>query len=144
MDTYLLRVSNKGVVRWQYQMVSQSFCEVNIVAFPFDEQICYLNMRSSVRDKHSLMLKRRNAKVKVKENIRTEWFIYDSDVEETHLVISKENQTSEMSVLKFTLKLRRAVNYYVFKIIFPFCLALSSTFNICQNIYRVQQCVFPL
>lgn len=109
-------------------MMSQSFCQINIVAFPFDEQTCYINMRSSVRDKYSLRLKRRNAKVKVKENIRTEWFIYDSMVEETHLILSKEpNQESELSVLRFTLKLRRAVNYYVFKILFPFSLIAFIT-----------------
>jgi hypothetical protein len=126
--SYLLRVSHQGTVRWQYQMMSSSFCQINIVAFPFDEQTCYINMRSSVRDKYSLRLKRRNAKVKVKENIRTEWFIYDSIVDETHLILSKEpNQESELSVLRFTLKLRRAVNYYVFKILFPFSLIAFIT-----------------
>ena len=70
-DYYLIRVNSDGLVRWQFQTLSKSFCEIDIMNFPFDEQTCYINVRSSARDKNRLRIKRRNVKVKVMETIKT-------------------------------------------------------------------------
>ena len=38
-DYYLVRVTSEGNVRWQYQTMTKSFCQINIMNFPFDEQV---------------------------------------------------------------------------------------------------------
>ncbi len=70
-DYYLIRVNSDGLVRWQYQTMSKSFCEIDIMNFPFDEQTCSIQIRSSSRDKNTLRLKRRNLNIKVMESIKT-------------------------------------------------------------------------
>ena len=70
-DYYLIRVNSDGLVRWQYQTMSKSFCEIDIMNFPFDEQTCSIQIRSSARDKDTLKLKRRNLNIKVMESIKT-------------------------------------------------------------------------
>ena len=70
-DYYLIRVNSEGLVRWQYQTMSKSFCEIDIMNFPFDEQTCSIQIRSSARDKDRLKLKRRNLNIKVMESIKT-------------------------------------------------------------------------
>ena len=68
---------------------------------------------------------KRNLKVKVMENIKTEWFIVDSFVEETSLIISKNSDSIEFTVVKFTIKLRRVTTYYFTKILIPFTIIAS-------------------
>jgi hypothetical protein len=126
-DSYLLRVTSTGQVRWQYQTLSKSFCQIDIMNFPFDEQICHINIRSSARNKHMVHLKQRNMKVKVKENIRTEWFVVDSFVENSSLILNNRDPTTEYIVLSFKLRIRRVVTYYIFKIIVPFSMIAFTT-----------------
>ena len=128
-DNFLLRVTYKGTVRWQYQTLSKSFCQIDIMNFPFDEQKCNIEIRSSARDKNMLSLKRRNLKVKVEEKIRTEWFLVDSIVEKRSLNLNNYNNETvkEYIVLSFNLRLRRVVTYYIFKIIFPFSMIAFTT-----------------
>jgi hypothetical protein len=38
-DNYLIIVHSNGAIRWQYQTLSRSFCEIDIMNFPFDEQV---------------------------------------------------------------------------------------------------------
>ncbi len=124
-DNYLIIVNSNGKIRWHYQTLSRSFCEIDIMNFPFDEQTCSINIRSSSRDKNVLHLMKRNLKVKVMENIKTEWFIVDSFVEETSLIISKNSDSIEFTVVKFTIKLRRVTTYYFTKILIPFTIIAS-------------------
>ncbi len=124
-DNYLIIVNSNGKIRWHYQTLSRSFCEIDIMNFPFDEQRCSINIRSSSRDKNMLHIIKRNLKVKVMETIKTEWFIVDSLVEETSLIISKNSDSIEFTVLKFTIKLRRVTTYYFTKILIPFTIIAS-------------------
>lgn len=126
-DNYLIIVSSTGLVRWQYQTLSKSFCAIDIMNFPFDEQTCSINIRSSARDINMLRIIKRNAKAKVMENIKTEWFIVNSSVEETTIIVAKNSDFIEYTVLKFSLKLRRVTTYYFTKIIFPFTIIASIT-----------------
>jgi len=70
-DNYLIIVNSNGRIRWHYQTLSKSFCEIDIMNFPFDEQTCSISIRSSARDKNMLKIIKRNLKVKVMENIKT-------------------------------------------------------------------------
>ncbi len=70
-DNYLIIVNSNGRIRWHYQTLSKSFCEIDIMNFPFDEQTCSISIRSSARDKSMLKIIKRNLKVKVMENIKT-------------------------------------------------------------------------
>lgn len=126
-DNYLIIVNSAGKIRWHYQTLSKSFCAIDVMNFPFDEQTCSLNIRSSARDKNMLRIIKRNVKVKVMENIKTEWFIINSSVEETSIVLTKNSNNTEYTVLKFSLKLRRVTTHYFLKIIFPFTIIASIT-----------------
>lgn len=126
-DNYLLRVKSNGDVRWQFQTLSTSFCQIDIMNFPFDEQTCIIQIRSSARDRNMLHLKQRNMKVKVKENIRTEWFVVDSTIVNSTLMLINDNSIKEYTVLNFHLKMRRVITYYIFKIIFPFSMIAFTT-----------------
>lgn len=127
-DNYLLIVQSNGNIKWQFQTLSKSFCKIDILNFPFDEQVCSINVRSSGRDNTMIRIIQRNLKVKVYETIQTEWFITNSTVEEDSLIITRNNYTeSEYSVLKFSMKLRRVTTYYFLKIIFPFSIITSVT-----------------
>lgn len=126
-DNYLIIVSSDGKIRWHYQTLSKSFCAIDIMNFPFDEQTCNINIRSSARDKNMLRIIKRNLKAKVMENIKTEWFIINSYVEETSIILAKNTDFIEYTVLKFSLKLRRVTTYYFIKIIFPFTIIASIT-----------------
>ncbi|CAF0705090.1 unnamed protein product [Brachionus calyciflorus] len=126
-DNYLIRVNSDGKIRWQYQTLSKSFCTIDIMNFPFDEQTCSINIRSSARDNNTLRLVKRNLKAKVYESIKTEWFIVDSSVEETSIILRKNSNLVEYTVLRFNLKLRRVTTHYFVKIIFPFTIIASMT-----------------
>jgi hypothetical protein len=127
-ENYLLQVKSDGTVRWQFHTISKSFCQIDIMNFPFDEQTCDLRIRSSARGRNSLRLKPRNKRIKIKENIRTEWFIIDSLIEEKTVLISENS--AEFTELKFEVRIRRVVTYYVFRIIIPFgMIAMMSLFT---------------
>ncbi|RNA04494.1 neuronal acetylcholine receptor subunit alpha-6, partial [Brachionus plicatilis] len=126
-DNYLIIVNSAGKIRWHYQTLSKSFCAIDVMNFPFDEQTCSLNLRSSARDKNMLRIIKRNVKAKVMENIKTEWFIVNSTVEETSIILTKNSNNIEYTVLKFSLKLRRVTTHYFLKIIFPFTIIASIT-----------------
>ena len=129
-DNYLIIVNSAGKIRWHYQTLSKSFCAIDVMNFPFDEQTCSLNLRSSARDKNMLRIIKRNVKAKVMENIKTEWFIVNSSVEETSIILTKNSISIEYTVLKFSLKLRRVTTHYFLKIIFPFTIiALITLFT---------------
>lgn len=122
-ENYLLIVHHSGQVRWQFQVVSRSSCKIDIRHFPFDEQRCSIKLRSSARDKNSLMLIKRNERVKLKDNIKTEWFILKSSVKESELVQHRNTSHHQVfSILEYELVLRRNVFYYFIKIILPFSL----------------------
>jgi nicotinic acetylcholine receptor len=70
-DKYMAIVSSSGKIRWHYQMLSKSFCRIDPYNFPFDEQLCEIRIRSWAHDKNMLRIKKRNLKVKIKENIQT-------------------------------------------------------------------------
>ena len=126
-ENYLLIVNYLGHIKWHFQTLSQSFCEIDIMNFPFDSQTCSIRIRSSSRDKQMLRILKRNMKVKVKENIKTEWFIINSEVEETSIIITKGSRILEFNVLDFKLTLRRVTTYYFLKIIFPFTIIAFIT-----------------
>lgn len=117
------------LIKWQFQTVSKSFCKIDIMNFPFDEQHCSISIRSSGRDRTMMGIIKRNHKVKVMENFKTEWFIINSLVEESTLLIGKNrsNTIPEFSVLRFNMRLRRVTTYYFLKIIFPFSIITSVT-----------------
>ena len=74
-----------------------------------------------------LNLRKRNLKVKVKENIKTEWFIVDSAVHDASYFIKEHDRQLEFTVLDFQLRLRRVTTYYFVKIIFPFTIISCMT-----------------
>jgi hypothetical protein len=127
-DNYLLIVNWEGLVKWQFQTLSKSFCKIDIMTFPFDEQKCSISIRSSGRDKNMIRIIKRNMQVKVMESIKTEWFITASSVVEDELVIHKPSSSKiEYSVLRFNLVLHRIPTFYFLKIIFPFTIITSVT-----------------
>lgn len=150
-DNYLLKVHSNGLINWQFQTVSRSFCKIDIMNFPFDEQRCSISIRSSGFDASMIRIVRRNSQVKVMPTIKTEWFITDSTVDETTLMVpataardytndntsssSDNNNTTtstndvgvEFSVVRFNMKMRRVTTYYFLKIIFPFSIITSVT-----------------
>lgn len=149
-EKYMLIVSKTGQIKWHYQTLSKSLCQIDrklvfsgtlvqqitwflfswlwlAFGFPFDEQVCSLKIRSWSRDKNMLNLKKRNLKVKVKENIKTEWFIVDSQVLDDSYIIRVDSRSLEFTVLDFQLRLRRVTTYYFVKIIFPYTIISCMT-----------------
>lgn len=127
-EKFLLIVQSNGLVKWQFQTVSKNFCKIDIMNFPFDEQHCSIRIRSSGRDKTTLRIIKRNLMVKVMDKFKTEWFIVNSSVEETSMLIGKnESSIDDFSVLQFKMRLRRVTTYYFLKIIFPFSMITSVT-----------------
>ena len=108
-------------------MLSKSFCQIDPFDFPFDQQTCSIKIRSWTRDKRVLRIKKRNLKAKVKENIKTEWFIINSSVEDESFLLVENSEQLEFTVLDFKLKLRRVPTYYIVKIIFPFTIIAFIT-----------------
>ncbi len=128
-DNFLIKISHNGIIRWQYQIFSKSFCQIDILAFPFDEQLCRIEIGSSALEIKSLNLKKRNARVKVQEKINTEWFLVSSLVEHKTIGLNSfgNSSTREYASLIFNLRIRRVVTYYVFKIVFPFTFIAFTT-----------------
>lgn len=63
-DSFLLIVESDGLVNWHFQTVITNFCKINIMNFPFDDQLCTINIRSSGFDKSQIRLMKRNEKVR--------------------------------------------------------------------------------
>lgn len=74
-----------------------------------------------------LNIRKRNLKAKVKENIKTEWFILNSSVQDDSFFVMENSKLLEFGVLDFKLKLRRVTTYYFVKIIFPFTVIAFMT-----------------
>lgn len=73
-DSFLLIVESDGLVNWHFQTVITNFCKINIMNFPFDDQLCTINIRSSGFDTSQIRLMKRNEKVR--ENLNESFLFY--------------------------------------------------------------------
>ena len=75
-DSFLLIVESDGLVSWHFQTVITNFCKINIMNFPFDDQLCTINIRSSGFDKSQIRLMKRNEKVQLNFFLTESFFFY--------------------------------------------------------------------
>lgn len=79
-----------------------------------------------------LALKRRNARVKYRLQIDTEWFLLNSSVTESTLKMTENFDSLEFTTLEFKMTIRRRFTYYMIKIIFPFTIiSFITIFTFC-------------
>ncbi|KAL7670894.1 hypothetical protein ACOME3_005810 [Neoechinorhynchus agilis] len=103
-EGYLLRVLNDGIVRWHFQEMWITKCEVSTGRFPFDTQLCSIVIRSSAMPASTLTLIA-SKPIVVSNFIKTEWTVRGSWTHEIY--IFDEVLGLNFTALKFTFKMKR-------------------------------------
>jgi hypothetical protein len=133
-DNYLIQVQHTGLATWSFPDIYQSYCSVNVRHFPFDKQLCTLELQSWSRTKQELVVVNDvllNSDQKRQINfIETEW-----KLEGIHVDTKEENN---FVWLEYKLSLKRNHIFYVVHMIFPFFI-LSSLSELYYLIKRKER-----
>jgi hypothetical protein len=127
---YPILVLCTGNVRWSYQEKLVSFCEINVVNFPFDRQYCSILFQSTIYDSTQLKLVSLYNVVRLYNYINTEWQISHATIQEIDLY--NPHHQRDFSTLQIDIELIRYSRFYVLKIIVPFFIISSlAVFSFC-------------
>ena len=126
-------MNSTGHVTWIYRALVETFCEVNMRYFPFDEQICYIaygtfDSDSSLVDLESLQNHTSDQLYVENELI----LITDNRIFYNQESLQVLDQTFTYSRIVIELTMKRVPYFYVLNIIVP-CVVLSliSLFAFC-------------
>ncbi|XP_071117102.1 acetylcholine receptor subunit beta-like 1 [Haliotis cracherodii] len=116
MSDDFLRVFSSGYIEWSPANVYQTICEVDVRTFPFDSQVCYMNISSWVYYADQVRLVPYSKGVILrhyKEN--SEWELQSLDYEDAFYNFSNNHQNG----VTFRFILKRHSVFYVLKILIP-------------------------
>ncbi|XP_062611959.1 neuronal acetylcholine receptor subunit alpha-3-like [Saccostrea cucullata] len=115
-DEIFFRVRNTGEVHWDPPGLFITHCDIDIAYFPFDYQVCKIEVSSSAFTTEVLTLNKSHDKVNT-ENFHEngEWILYSSRVEESIL----EEHGEKFSKLEFQIVFQRRPGYYLTNIVYP-------------------------
>lgn len=121
-DPYLqFKVDKAGLVEWELPMIFQTHCEVDVTYYPFDVQICTVELTSWAYTKDELTLTALYDEVKT-EGLEPhgEWDLVSTEVKTKDITETKASGTEQTyPVIDFNIKLRRKPAYYITGIILP-------------------------
>lgn len=121
---------NTCIIRWSYQEKLVSFCEIDVLNFPFDRQYCSILLQSTIYDSTQLKLRSLYNVVRLYNYINTEWQISHATIKEHDLY--NPNHQRNFSTLEIDIELIRFSRFYIIKIITPFCIISSlAVFSFC-------------
>lgn len=125
-DNMLFQIKSTGEVRWDPPGLYDVHCEMDVTYFPFDYQICYLQVTSWVYDTNKVNLTKATDYVNTEDyNENGEWILHSTSVTET----TRTEEGETFSTVNFVLTLKRRSGYYLSQIIFPI-LVISFLTNI--------------
>ncbi|CAF3355300.1 unnamed protein product [Rotaria socialis] len=127
---YPILVVCTGMARWSYQEKLVSYCEIDVLNFPFDRQYCSILIQSTIFDTSQFKLRSLYNVVRLYNYINTEWEISHTTIDEVDLY--NPNHKRVFSTLKIDMELVRLSRFYVLKIILPFGIISSvAVFSFC-------------
>lgn len=127
---YPILVICTGYVKWIYQDMLVSFCEINVKYFPFDRQYCSIHLQSTIYDTSQFTLRTLYNVVRLYKFITTEWEISHATIEEIDLY--NPYYARNFSTIRINIELERRSRFYVIKIICPFSIiAILALFSFC-------------
>ncbi|CAF4485463.1 unnamed protein product [Rotaria sp. Silwood1] len=127
---YPISVVCTGLASWSHQEKLVSFCEIDVLNFPFDRQYCSILLQSTIYDSSQLKLISLYNVVRLYNYINTEWEISHTTIQEFDLY--NTNHKRNFSTLQIKMELVRFSRFYVLKIILPFCIISSlAVFSFC-------------
>ncbi|TGZ67960.1 hypothetical protein CRM22_004510 [Opisthorchis felineus] len=137
-----IRVYTTGRVRWNLPINIQSACNVNIFYFPFDRQVCELQLASWTYDKSQLTLKPKTTSTEE----MLEWAIDNAEFAVTGAQLILNNRTSfdkqEFSQVTLRLHIERRALFYGYTVIAPsvlLCILTICSFCLpCGNAKKVE------
>ncbi|XP_062584947.1 neuronal acetylcholine receptor subunit alpha-6-like isoform X2 [Saccostrea cucullata] len=115
-DEIFFRVKNTGEVRWDPPGLFITHCDIDIAYFPFDYQMCKIEVTSFAFTTEVLTLNKSHDKVNTENfNENGEWILYSSRVEEW--VLEENGET--FSELEFQIVFQRRPWYYLTNTVYP-------------------------
>ncbi|CAF2445513.1 unnamed protein product [Rotaria sp. Silwood2] len=127
---YPISVVCTGLAQWSYQEKLVSFCEIDVLNFPFDRQYCSIQLQSTIYDSSQLKLRSLYNVVRLYNYINTEWNISHTTIKEINLY--NANHKRNFSTLQIDMELVRFSRFYLLKFILPFCIISSlAVFSFC-------------
>ncbi|XP_037965200.2 pH-sensitive chloride channel 2 [Plutella xylostella] len=121
----LISIAPDGEVLFSRRMQAVLYCWMNLQKFPFDEQVCAMNLESWKYNASSLrmMWERENPMRLSTELHLTEYSLLDSWTNESvvkgDIINMRLGGTGNYSALRFTFKLGREVGYYLMDYFIP-------------------------
>ena len=104
-----------GRVKWDFPIIQQSNCQLDVTYFPWDQQECALVFNSWTMDMSALDLYNNSASGLLETAISDgEWLLKEFPVKRRVAYVP-----APFAVLEFTLKLERKPLYYIINIILP-------------------------
>ena len=104
-----------GSVKWDFPIIQQSSCQLDITYFPWDRQECYLLFNSWTYDMSAMDFYNRTASGGLQNVLPDgEWLMQDFPVNR-----SIGYYPEPFALLRYTLKLERKPLYYMLNIVLP-------------------------
>jgi hypothetical protein len=117
---HLLRVTNTGEVSWYPFEVLETRCSMDITNYPYDKQICDISFIVWSYSNSEVIITKSSTGIDYHEfQENSIWTIVST--------VSKVNQSTDDSVITFSITLERKPQYYVMNMILPIvCLGILS------------------
>ncbi|XP_061169561.1 neuronal acetylcholine receptor subunit alpha-3-like [Saccostrea echinata] len=115
-DDIFFKVKNTGEVRWDPPGLYVTHCDIDVTYYPFDYQMCKIEVTSFAFTTEVLTLNRTRDTVNTEDfNENGEWILYSSRVEERVL----EENGEKFSQMEFQIVFQRRPGYYLTNIVYP-------------------------
>ncbi|XP_046578043.1 acetylcholine receptor subunit alpha-L1-like [Haliotis rubra] len=112
----LMRVFSSGYIEWSPANVYQTICEVDVRTFPFDSQVCFMNVSSWVYYADQVRLVPYGKGVILRHyKQNSEWELLSLDYEDAFYNFSDNHQNG----VTFRFVLKRHSVFYILKILIP-------------------------
>nr|XP_034302806.1 neuronal acetylcholine receptor subunit alpha-3-like [Crassostrea gigas] len=123
-DEIYLKVIHTGEVRWDTPGRHVTHCDFNITYYPFDYQMCSLEVTSFAFSVEALTLNSTYDTVNTEEfKENGEWVLHSSRVDEKNL----SEHGEKFSQLEFKMIFERRAKYYVTNVVYPLVLVSLLT-----------------
>lgn len=120
-NKYFILVNSNGDCRWVFPLKLLTICELDQENFPFDEQQCHIDFRSSAFMKDLLILETFGSGVHLQLINEAEFDLINATTNSFYdkSLFSIEID-QEMTVVRLTLLMRRKILFYMNKLIMPY------------------------
>ncbi|XP_033731030.1 neuronal acetylcholine receptor subunit beta-4-like [Pecten maximus] len=128
-ENLFLRVSHTGRVGLDYPRIFHTTCNVDVTSFPFDTQICVLELTSWAYTIQELDLEHLLPEVNARLlSPNGEWSYIGSSINRDVIIEETSSGQSQYAMLRYAMKLERMRSFYVTNIILP--VTLTAILNV--------------